>query len=85
MWAALEDDELDDAGEEGDDELEDEEEDCDWSEPVAPGAMWPCELSDENLSDVESDAADTMSDTEGTAASEATEEVFGTPERKRSS
>ena len=63
MHAALVDDELEDAGEEGDSELEVEEEDSDFDEPIAPGVMWAWEMSDDIPSDEESDGSDTSEST----------------------
>ena len=52
MWAALEDVDLDDTGEEGDDDVESESQDDEWEEHVTV---------DENLSDEESDEPDSDS------------------------
>ena len=92
MWAALEDENLEDAGEEGDDPVDSEDDDEDWDEPIAPGAMWPWELSDaeENLSDPDEDNdTNTESTIEGSIATtpkranETATEVYRTPERQR--
>lgn len=73
LWAAVEDEDLECVGEEGDDEIDEEDEDADY-EPIAPGALWDWEMSDENLSD-EDDGSESND--------EATAQVYRTPERKR--
>lgn len=67
MHAALDDECLSDAGEDGDSELDEEDEDSDWDDPIAPGVMWPSELSSDETdipSEDESDATDTDIDTD---------------------
>jgi hypothetical protein len=85
MHAAIEDDDLDDVGEEGDSELEEE---SDFDEPIAPGAMWPWELSDDIPSE-ESDGETTESTATGSplrfsqgASLREEAQVYRTPERK---
>ena len=75
MWAALEDEDLRDVGEEGDDDVDTGEEDDEWSEPIAPGALSPDEIpSDDEESDESGDA------TEATDDDETTSEVHGPSE-----
>ena len=75
MWAALEDEDLDDAGEEGDEELDCEEMDDDYIEPIAPGAMWEHELSDDNLTDEEDEETERTNSGSSTDTTAEEEEV----------
>lgn len=66
MWAAVEDDDLDDVGEEGDDEIEEEEEDAEYESEI------PSEECD--------DESDTASDSSSEATTETSTEVHGSGE-----
>jgi hypothetical protein len=83
IWAATEDDNLDDAGEEGDDELDGEESDDSWSETIAAGTECTSEPSndEDNLSSSASDG-NSEYETECSSSDETEATVYRTPERK---